>query len=256
MNTARAGVRPIDLARLAGISTQQVRNYVDEGVLPPAGRTPSGYRELDQRHRSALLAYRAMLRGYGTATARGVMLAIHAGDVPAALALVDAGHAALHEQRLAVQATGEALEAFAAEPAPADPPLPRAGLRIGETAGYLRIRPSALRVWESVGLLAPRRERGTGYRRYDAADVRDAVMVKTLRDGRYPLPRIRAVIDGLRETGSTAALRTAIEERRTELTQRATAMLEAAGQLHEYLRSSDGLPAPQRGAGQRTASGS
>ncbi|MFC6937015.1 hypothetical protein ACFQHO_46595 [Actinomadura yumaensis] len=28
-------LRPVDLARAAGISTQQVRNYLDAGVLPP-----------------------------------------------------------------------------------------------------------------------------------------------------------------------------------------------------------------------------
>ncbi|GAA0569579.1 hypothetical protein GCM10010390_85790 [Streptomyces mordarskii] len=26
------------------LSTQQIRNYVDPGVLPPAARTPAGYR--------------------------------------------------------------------------------------------------------------------------------------------------------------------------------------------------------------------
>ncbi|WP_037676124.1 MerR family DNA-binding transcriptional regulator, partial [Streptomyces afghaniensis] len=37
-------LRPVDLARLAGVSTQQIRNYEDAGVLPPAARTESGYR--------------------------------------------------------------------------------------------------------------------------------------------------------------------------------------------------------------------
>jgi hypothetical protein len=64
------------------------------------------------------------------------MHAVHAGDIPRALALVDAGHAALHEQRLSLQATGEALEAVA-EQTPAAPPLPRSSLLIGEVAAYL-----------------------------------------------------------------------------------------------------------------------
>ncbi|NUT49982.1 MAG: MerR family DNA-binding transcriptional regulator, partial [Saccharothrix sp.] len=46
----RVVLRPVDLARAAGISTQQVRNYLDAGVLPPAGRSPAGYRVFDARH--------------------------------------------------------------------------------------------------------------------------------------------------------------------------------------------------------------
>ncbi|WP_037667436.1 MerR family DNA-binding transcriptional regulator, partial [Streptomyces afghaniensis] len=46
-------LRPVDLARLAGVSTQQIRNYEDAGVLPPAARTESGYRVFTDIHRSA-----------------------------------------------------------------------------------------------------------------------------------------------------------------------------------------------------------
>ncbi|MFD2352022.1 MerR family DNA-binding transcriptional regulator [Nonomuraea ferruginea] len=53
-------MRPIDLARAAGLSTQQIRNYADDGVLPPTPRTPAGYRRFDARHRQALLTYRAL----------------------------------------------------------------------------------------------------------------------------------------------------------------------------------------------------
>lgn len=39
-------------------------------------------------------------------------------------------------------------------------------MRIGEVATHLGIRPSALRTWETAGLLAPARERETRYRRF------------------------------------------------------------------------------------------
>ena len=54
---AEGRLRPVDLARAGGISTQQVRNYADAGVLPPAPRTPSGYRVFTAEHRRALLTY-------------------------------------------------------------------------------------------------------------------------------------------------------------------------------------------------------
>ncbi|MET7764514.1 MerR family transcriptional regulator [Streptomyces sp. NPDC005393] len=234
MSVKETGLRPIDLARMAGISTQQIRNYVDAGILPPAARTPAGYRRLDDRHRRALVAYQALLKGYGTNTARAVMRAVHAGDLPQALTLVNAGHAALHEQRLSLQATGEALEAVA-EQTPDSPALPRSALRIGEVAAHLGVRTSALRVWESAGLLAPRREPSTTYRTYSATDVRDARMISMLRQGRYPLPQIRPVLDGLRRTGSSDALRAALARRQAELIQCATAMLEGSCRLHHYV---------------------
>lgn len=229
-----SGLRPIDLARLADVSTQQIRNYADAGILPPTPRTSSGYRRFDAGHRQALLAYRALTRGFGLYTAQAIMLAVHAGDVPGALALVDAGHAALHEERLSLRATGDALEAVASQVAETTA-IPRSDLRIGEVADYLGVRTSALRVWEASGLLTPGREPGTDYRVFSPADVRDAQMINLLRKSRYPLLQIQPVLDGLRRTGSNDALRAAIEQRHSELHQRAMGMLEGAGLLHNYL---------------------
>ncbi|MBP2703844.1 MerR family transcriptional regulator [Microbispora sp. RL4-1S] len=229
----RKRLRPVDLARTAGVSTQQIRNYADEGILPPAPRTPAGYRRFDDSHREALITYRALARGYGWGAARAVMRAVHSGDVSGALALVDAAHAALHEQRLALRSAGEALEAVAGQP-PGDAP-PRSDLRIGELAGRLGVRTSALRVWEAAGLLRPRREQGTGYRLYGPADVRDARMITMLRQGRHPMSQIQDILDGLRRTGSADALRAAIARRQEELTRRSRAMLDGAGHLDRYL---------------------
>lgn len=225
-------VRPVDLARLVGVSTQQIRNYADALILPPTPRTESGYRQFGERHRLALLTYRALAAGHGGDAARAIMQAVHDDDVPLALSLVDAGHAALHDQRTSLQTIGEALEAIAAR---GTHPAPRADLRIGEAAAHLGVRPSALRVWEDAGLLTPAREQGTGYRCYTPTDVRDARMIKMLRQGHYPLPQIRSVLDGLRRTGSSDALRAAIADRRTQLTHRATAMLAGSSHLHHYL---------------------
>nr|WP_206323721.1 MerR family transcriptional regulator [Streptomyces sp. HNM0574] len=231
-------MRPVDLARAAGASTQWVRDCEDSGVLPPVPRTASGYRLFDARHLDALLTYRALTTGYGTAAARETMRAVQAGDLPRALALVDASHAALHEERRALREAGEALEAVAGERADSDV-LPDADLRIGEVAGCLGVRTSALRVWESAGLIAPARQPGTGYRVFSPADVRDARMVHLLRRSHHRLPRIRLVLDGLRETGSREALREALVRRDEALTARARAMLAGSGALHRYLSGAD-----------------
>ena len=242
MTARRRTLRPVDLARTAGVSTQLIRNYLDEGILPPARRTPTGYRVFGERHRHALLTFRALESGYGRATAAQIMRAVHAGDTQQALALIDQAHAALHEQRLALEATGQALEAVA-EQNPAPPGPHGADLRIGEVAARLGVRTSALRVWEAAGLLTPRREPVTGYRVYGPAEIRDAQMIHMLRQGRYPLDRIRTVLDGLRRTGSSEALRAAIAERQEAITHRATRMLDGSGHLYRYLTGPAGATA-------------
>ncbi|MDN0193537.1 MerR family transcriptional regulator [Streptomyces sp. S.PNR 29] len=239
--TSDRPLRSVDLARLAGLSTQQIRNYEDAGVLPPAARTASGYRTFGDSHRRALLTFRTLLRGHGPVTAARIMRTVHTGDVPGALALVDAAHAALHEERVSLRAASEALQALAGEqPAP----LPRSGgLRIGEVAALLGVRTSALRVWETAGLLTPGRERGTRYRVYGPADVRDARLIHTLRRSHYLFDQIRPVLRDLRREGSSEALRAAVTARGEALTARTRAMLEGSGRLYDYLDHLDGLSA-------------
>ncbi|MFF9857593.1 TioE family transcriptional regulator [Streptomyces tendae] len=238
MSNRERRLRTVDLARTAGLSTQQVRNYEGAGVLPPAGRTDAGYRVFGERHRDALLTYRALQPGYGAVTATRVMRAVHDGDVAAALALVDAAHAALHEERVSLRAAGEALDVLAGRDAAAPPPRSgdgAQGLRIGEVAALVGVRTSALRVWEEAGLLVPGRERGTGYRVYGPADVRDARVVRALRRSHHLFEQIRPVLEDLRRAGSSEALRAAVEARGRALTARTRSMLAGAGALHAYL---------------------
>ena len=227
-------LRPVDLAREAGISAQLVRNYEAAGVLPPAERTESNYRRYEQEHLDALRTYRALAPGFGPETATGIMRAVHDGDVPLALRLIDASHADLHEQRVTTDAASDALgaaaEEFLDQPASSGP-----ALRVGELAGQLGIRTSALRVWEAAGLLTPTREPGTNYRRYVPVQIRDARIIHMLRQGRYSFDQIRPVIEGLRRTGSTEALRSAIAERRAAHDRRTRAMLHGSALLHSYL---------------------
>lgn len=230
-----ARLRPVDLARLCGVSTQQIRNYEEAGVLPPVPRTDSGYRVLGDAHRRALLTYRALSKGYGAVAATRIMRTVHEGDVPGALALVDAEHAALHAERVSLRATSEALRTLAGEPPEDD--VPGTDLLIGEVAALLGVRTSTLRVWEAAGLLSPRREPATGYRHYTPEEVRDARFILALRRNHYLLDHIRPVLDGLRREGSTAALRAAITNRATALSVSSRAMLEGAGRLHTYLAS-------------------
>ncbi|MFF7994382.1 TioE family transcriptional regulator [Kitasatospora xanthocidica] len=232
-------MRPSDLAREHGISTQAVRNYERDGCLPPAARTPTGYRIYTELHAAALRAFLALVSAYGHATAGPVMTAVHAERLDEALTALDRGHARLLRDRETLASVREAVDhltAAAAPPTgPPDRPTPSGPLGIGEVAHRLGLTPATLRTWETAGILAPARDRTTGHRGYLPADVRDAELAHLLRRGGYPLHRIATVVRQIRTAGGTVELAAALDGWQQRLTARGLAMLTAAARLGDYL---------------------
>ncbi|WP_197700046.1 MerR family transcriptional regulator [Micromonospora rifamycinica] len=224
--------RMVDVAASAGISTQQVRNYLADGVLPPAGRTASGYRMLTGHHVRALAVARRMAEGHGWSRTREVLAAVHRGELPAALAALDAGHAELDRERAEIARVLGAFETVLGSPVAA---APRRDARIGVVAARLGVRTSQLRLWEQRGLLRPHRQRGTGYRVYDPAEWRAAQVVALLRRGGYPFDIVTAVLDELRSTGRPDRVRAELARREQELHRRSLCRLRASAALYDYL---------------------
>ncbi|MFE6054851.1 TioE family transcriptional regulator [Kitasatospora sp. NPDC056446] len=234
-------MRPSDLAREHGISTQAVRNYERDGFLPPADRTPTGYRIYTGRHAAALRAFLALVPAYGHAPAGPVMTAVHAGRLDEALATLDRGHARLLRDRETLAAVRDAVghltgPAGRAGPATApDRPAPSGPLAVGDLAHRLGVTPATLRAWEATGILTPARDPATGHRVYRPADVRDAELAHLLRRGGYPLEHIATVVRQIRSAGGTEELAAALDDWQRRLTVRGLAMLTAAARLDDYL---------------------
>ncbi|WP_434599764.1 TioE family transcriptional regulator [Streptomyces sp. A5-4] len=230
-------LRPIDLARAHGLSTQAVRNYEEAGILPPAGRTPHGYRTYTPLHARALRAFLALIPGHGHRTAASIMRAVNQGAVDEVFRLIDESHAQLCEDRQTLQAVESALRdlepSLAAEPDNVSKP---GSTFIGPLAGKLGIRPATLRKWERAGLVRPRRDSQTGYRVYDEADVRDARLARQLRRGGYLLEQIAPLIVQVRTAGGLEPLGAALHDWRGRLSARGRAMLAGAAELEAYLR--------------------
>jgi DNA-binding transcriptional MerR regulator len=241
-------MRPTDLAREHGISTQAVRNYEHDGCLPPAARTPSGYRVYTEVHAAALRAYLALVPAFGHAAAGEVMRAVHGGRLDDALAVIDGGHERLLRDRGTLAAVREAVHHLAGEAAAApERPAGPAVRTIGALARRLGVTPATLRDWEAAGILAPDRDPATGYRLYRAPDVRDAELAHLLRRGGYPLDRIATVVHRVRTAGGTDTLARALDDWGSRLTARGRAMLDAAALLGRYLDVLDGgAPPPGR----------
>jgi DNA-binding transcriptional MerR regulator len=229
-NLQTAGnLRPVDLARGHGLSTQAVRNYEAAGILPPAGRTPHGYRTYTPRHASALRAFLALAAGHGHRTATAILQAVNRDASDDALRLVDESHARLLDDRRTLQAVEAAVRDL--EPVPPE----RGDTFIGPLARRLGIRPATLRTWERAGVVRPRRDPRTGYRVYGPADVRDVLLAHQLRRGGHRLRQITPVIAQVRTAGGVAPLESLLGQGRARLAARGRAMLGGAAALHAYL---------------------
>lgn len=224
-------MRPVDLAREHGLSTQAIRNYEDAGILPAAERTVHGYRAYTPLHAQALRAFLALVPGHGHQTATSIMQAVNRGATDDALRLIDQSHDQLLDDRRTLQA----VEATLRDLAPV--PHERGGTFIGPLASRLGLRPATLRKWENAGLVRPRRDPQTGYRIYSAADVRDARLAHQLRRGGYLLEQIAPLIAQVRSAGGVAPLEPALRDWQARLSARGRAMLNGAAGLDAYLRA-------------------
>ncbi|MFI5520566.1 TioE family transcriptional regulator [Streptomyces platensis] len=236
-------LRPVDLARGHGLSTQAVRNYEEAGILPAAGRTAHGYRTYTSLHAGALSAFLALVPGHGHQTATSIMRAVNEGAAEDAFRLIDESHAQLLDDRRTLQAVESALRDL--EPTTASGPdagpgpataSEAGGTFIGPLAGKLGIRPATLRKWERAGLVHPRRDPLTGYRVYDEADVRDARLAHQLRRGGYLLEQIAPLLAQVRAAGGLEPLEGALRDWHGRLSARGRAMLTGAAELAAYLR--------------------
>jgi DNA-binding transcriptional MerR regulator len=230
-------LRPVDLAREHGLSTQAVRNYEEAGILPRAERTPYGYRVYTRLHAQALRTFAALVPAHGHQTATAIMRAVNQASVDKALTLIDESHAQLLEDRQTLSAVEKALQDLA-RPAPPDPPQ-SASTFVGPLARQLRIRPATLRKWERAGLVHPQRDPKTGYRVYTPADVRDARLAHQLRRGGYLLNQIAPLLAQVRAAGGVEPLQATLDEWRGRLNKRGRAMLAGAAALGTYLTQSD-----------------
>ncbi|MFI9505431.1 MerR family transcriptional regulator [Nocardia sp. NPDC052566] len=227
-------LRPADLAAEHGLSTQAIRNYEDDGILPPSARTDSGYRRYTLAHAQALRAFLAMRRAYGHQRAATILRAAHRGDDATVFRIIDQAHTDALRERETLDDVAATLNALATAPTAPENPL-----TIGALAHQLGMHPASLRKWEQAGVLRPQRDPSTGYRVYAPNTVRDARIAGELRRGGYPLARIRLFLDELHTAGDTTTLADTLHEWRTRLSYRGRVMLSAGYELDRYLTMID-----------------
>ena len=115
----RAPLRTSDVARASGYSVQQVRDLERLGVIPPATRSPNGYRSYAAVHVHALGAYRGLAGAVGAVAARQLLTELRGQPIAEAAAAITAVHVRLARERdeaLRAQAALRAIQAEATSP--------------------------------------------------------------------------------------------------------------------------------------------
>ncbi|GAA4077703.1 MerR family transcriptional regulator [Nocardioides kongjuensis] len=243
-----------EVAAATGYSPQQVRNLEALGVIPPAPRTPSGYRQFSAVHVRDLVAYRDLALAVGPVVARRAMRDLRALAVEDATALVGSLHAGLGAEREQALAARAALVAVSAEACTEAPPVAADSMTITELSDALGVRASTLRFWEREGLLAPERiaTPAGAARRYPVSAVREARIVVALRAAGYRVPEVRSAIGAVRELGDTARSLTTLDARLATIAQRVLALMRAGAVLAEMVSA----PRPPQPRPARPTSGS
>ncbi len=226
-------LRTKDLAQAGSISVQQVRNYEASGFIPPAERSPGGYRLYTQTHLGALKTARSLAVSYGWQRARAIMQAVHQGQFSIALALIDEHHAELASKRLHFEQTLAALSLLSAQDAPVATRQSQQ-LRVGEAAKLVGVRVSALHFWEQQGLLQPVRDKDSRYRLYDETQMRRLQVVALLREAGYAFSAIHTTLDEL-AAGQPEKAIAAVEKRRAELARTSWDCLAAMTSFQGYI---------------------
>jgi DNA-binding transcriptional MerR regulator len=208
-------LRTSDVAAAVGVHPNTVRLYEEWGYLPTIPRAPNGYRRFRRAHvdqmRLARLALQWPYPG-GKAAVVDLVKSAAGGDFPRALELAYGFLASVQAERAHAEVAVEVLERWASgTPDAAD----RESLLIGEAADRLDVTRDKLRNWERNGLLTVPRDPENGYRRYGAAELERARVIRALRQAGYSTMAILRMLLAF-DAGGDADLRAKLDTPRPD----------------------------------------
>jgi DNA-binding transcriptional MerR regulator len=210
-------LRTSDLANAVGIHANTVRLYETWGFLPPADRSPKGYRRFTEYHLQQLQLIRLIFDGGwpGKDIRRLGLAVIHHGAACNLAGAQDAAQRMLAQvqiERAQAEAAANFLEHWAAG-APQAEAGPR--LHIGDAAHLLHTTVDSIRNWERNGLIAAPRDPANGYRLYGAPDIGRLRVIRMLLRAGYSMMAVLRMITALDE-GQTRNLRYVLDTPRPD----------------------------------------
>lgn len=205
------------IARAIGVHPNTVRLYETWGFLPPAPRSPAGYRLFTERHLDQMRLARTTLHGgWPGKVIRESALALvrraATGDLGDALELAH-GHLALVQAERARAEVAVRLVQRWAEGAAVE--TPGQSLTIQGAADLLGLTVDTVRGWEREGLLRVPRDPANGYRQYGAAEIGRLRVIRMLRMAGYSTMAILRMLLQL-DSGEVEDIRAALDTPRPD----------------------------------------
>jgi DNA-binding transcriptional MerR regulator len=207
MEVIALGIRPIDIARELNISTAALRHYESWSIVPPVERGENGYRMYTDIHVAYFQCIRAMNDGFGMQRTAQVMRKLIAEEVDEALWIMSEAQAGLHQDKKIADIAIKVLGSEDAQLIPAK--RGKKGLSIGEVSEQTTIPASAIRHWEKAGLITIMRDPDNGYRVFSPTNLRQILIIRTLKSAVWSLDTIKRIIKELDDHNVENAIQTA-----------------------------------------------
>lgn len=186
---------PKQIAEALEISSTTLRRYEDLNLLPDVPRTKSQHRLYKRVHYQAFITIRAMLRGYDYSVVYEAMRKIKIGEVAEALWLVN------HQQYL-LQIEKQRVDEILNLVKNADFYFYKNikiqdYMAIGTVAKIAGVNTSAIRHWESEGLVQSERNPENGYRMYSKHELKKVLVISSLRKTIYFIDPMKKLLNEL-----------------------------------------------------------
>lgn len=186
---------PNQMAEILQVSTTTLRRYEDQDLIPDVPRTPGNHRYYGPAHFQAFTAIRVMLQGYEIPVVYEAMRMMKQGRTEQALWL-------LNEQQYQIQVEKQRVEEILAMIRNADFTRYRnvqlkEQMNIGEAATIAGVNTSAIRHWESEGLIHSVRNRDNGFRMFSLAELRKILVISSLRKTVYYIDNMKSLLNHL-----------------------------------------------------------
>lgn len=174
------------------ISTTTLRRYEEQGLILDVPRTKSNRRIYESVHLQAFIAIRSLLKGYEIPVIYEVMRMIKNKRIEEAVWLIN-------EQQYQIQVEKMRVEEILLMIQKADFTTYKNiklkdWMSIGEAAKLAGINTSAIRHWESEGLIHSERKKENGYRMFSISELRKILVISSLRKTVYYIENMKQLL--------------------------------------------------------------
>jgi DNA-binding transcriptional MerR regulator len=190
---------PKQIATELKVSTTTLRRYEEQGLIPNVKRTKSNRRIYEAVHLQAFIAIRVLLHGYEIPAVYEVMRMVKNNHIEKALWLIN-------EQLYQLQAEKKRVEEILLMIQKADFATYKNiklkdWMSIGEAAEMAGVNTSAIRHWESEGLIQSERKKENGYRMFTVSELRKILVISSLRKTVYYIENMKQLLNEIDTPG-------------------------------------------------------